>query len=245
MKKVILLAFFLSAFLVFNAQEKRRLKPHKRISISISEPSDICLAEDKQSYFVVSDKGTLFQLDLDFKVIKKSDLQFYDSEAVFHYKGKLYVVEERTRLVKAVDFFNDELLFTKEVSYTGARNKGFESICFNPAKERFLLVTEKNPIIVFEISQLENENFTAMVTNRVELNLKGDISAITFYKGRLYALSDENQCVYRLNPKTYSTEIIYNIPVSNAEGICFSPTGDMVIVSDDMQQVYVFEFPVE
>ena len=240
---------FLIAFLVLLqlsfSQEVRKIKPYKKITISVPEPSDICLAEDKQSYFTVSDDGFLFQLDLNFKVIKKSKLLFNDSEGVFQYKGRVYVVEERTRMIKAVDMTEDVLLMTKDVPYAGGRNKGFESICYNPAKDKFIIITEKDPITIFEIAQLESESVAAMVTNRVVLNIDGDISAVTFFKGRLYALSDENHCVYRLNPTTYKVEITWKIPVLNAEGICFSPSGDLVIVSDDMQQVNLFEFHVE
>jgi hypothetical protein len=48
-----------------------------------------------------------------------------------------------------------------------------------------------------------------------------------------------------LNPITYQVEITWKIPVLNAEGICFSPNGDLIIMSDDMQQVNIFDFPIE
>jgi uncharacterized protein YjiK len=243
---------FTLSFLVFllsvgwlNAQSTISIRPKKKVNIAVPEPSDICLAEDKKSYFVVSDDGLLFQLDLDFKVIKKSKLQFNDAEGVMNYKGKVYVVEERIRMVACVDMNDDELVSKKEIPYSGGRNKGFESICFNPAREKFILFTEKDPITLFEVTQLDTEVIAAQVTNRKEINLNGDISGVTFNKGRLYALSDENHCIYRMNPNTYQVEVTWKISVLNAEGICFAPNGDLIIVSDDMQQVNIFDFPIE
>jgi uncharacterized protein YjiK len=245
MKFTLSLFILALCFSCTTAQSVYKIKPKKKVNIAVPEPSDICLAEDKQSYYVVSDDGLLFQLDLDFKVIKKSKLQFNDAEGVIHYKGKVYVVEERIRMVAIVDMNEDEIVAKKEIPYAGGRNKGFESICYNTAREKFILFTEKDPITLFEVTQLDAEGVAAQVTNRKEIDLSGDISSVTFYKGRLYVLSDENHCVYRMNPNTYKVEVTWKIAVLNPEGICFSPSGDLIIVSDDMQEVNIFDFPTE
>jgi uncharacterized protein YjiK len=241
MKVNIVLLFFSFQLVTLNAQLVYKIKPKKKINLAISEPSDICLAEDKKSYFVVSDQGFLYQLDLDFKVIKKSKILFNDAEGVMHYKGQIYLVEERIRMVACVDMSKDELLSKKEILYGGGKNKGFESICYNPARERFILFTEKNPITLYEVIQLDGVD--VQVTNRKEINLNGDISGVTFYKGKLYAISDENHCIYRMNPNTYQVEVIWEFSLLNAEGICFAPNGDLIIVSDDLQLIHVFDFP--
>jgi uncharacterized protein YjiK len=241
MKVTLVLLFFSFQLVTLNAQLVYKIKPKKKINLAISEPSDICLAEDKKSYFVVSDQGFLYQLDLDFKVIKKSKILFNDAEGVMHYKGRIYVVEERIRMVACVDVSKDELLSKKEIPYGGGKNKGFESICYNPARERFILFTEKNPITLYEVIQLDGVD--VQVTNRKEINLNGDISGVTFYKGKLYAISDENHCIYRMNPNTYQVEVIWEFSLLNAEGICFAPNGDLIIVSDDLQLIHVFDFP--
>lgn len=241
MKVTLVLLFFSFQLVTLNAQLVYKIKPKKKINLAISEPSDICLAEDKKSYFVVSDQGFLYQLDLDFKVIKKSKILFNDAEGVMHYKGQIYLVEERIRMVACVDMSKDELLSKKEILYGGGKNKGFESICYNPARERFILFTEKNPITLYEVIQLDGVD--VQVTNRKEINLNGDISGVTFYKGKLYAISDENHCIYRMNPNTYQVEVIWEFSLLNAEGICFAPNGDLIIVSDDLQLIHVFDFP--
>lgn len=241
MKVTFALLFFSFQLVTLNAQLVYKIKPKKKINLAISEPSDICLAEDKKSYFVVSDQGFLYQLDLDFKVIKKSKILFNDAEGVMHYKGQIYLVEERIRMVACVDMSKDELLSKKEILYGGGKNKGFESICYNPARERFILFTEKNPITLYEVIQLDGVD--VQVTNRKEINLNGDVSGVTFYKGKLYAISDENHCIYRMNPNTYQVEVIWEFSLLNAEGICFAPNGDLIIVSDDLQLIHVFDFP--
>lgn len=241
MKVTFALLFFSFQLVTLNAQLVYKIKPKKKINLAISEPSDICLAEDKKSYFVVSDQGFLYQLDLDFKVIKKSKILFNDAEGVMHYKGQIYLVEERIRMVACVDMSKDELLSKKEILYGGGKNKGFESICYNPARERFILFTEKNPITLYEVIQLDGVD--VQVTNRKEINLNGDISGVTFYKGKLYAISDKNHCIYRMNPNTYQVEVIWEFSLLNAEGICFAPNGDLIIVSDDLQLIHVFDFP--
>jgi len=236
-KKISLLAIILLCVTTY-AQKVKKLTPTSWKSIAVSEPSDICLHPNGDSFFIVSDDGFLFETDLKGNILRKADYKGLDTEAVYADDNYVYAVEEFTRKIRLLDIKTLQVVRTLHYPYSGGRNKGYEAFTFNKAKNVFVLLTEKDPIYLFEL----NRDF--QIINEVNLNkIARDISAATYYRDHLWLLSDEDMTVLKLNPISYTIVDKWQIPVLNPEGIAFDGKGNMMIISDDMQRMYFFESP--
>jgi uncharacterized protein YjiK len=203
----------------------------KRV-LKIDEPSDVCLSESGTSLYIVSDNGTLYQTRLDGTIMRQSPVQGNDYEAVAARNGKIYVVEEGTRRVYAYDTATFEQVSSSMVTYMGARNKGFESLFWHPLKNNWVLITEKDPCLVFEL----NEQFVPL--NEIPQKSFPDVSSATVFKGSIFLLSDEGQSVTRVQAGNYAPERRWLLPILNPEGLFFSPEGTLYVLSDDRRTLY-------
>jgi len=235
MKKNILFVLLALVAWSFKASEKIQvIKPSTFYNIKVQEPSDICLAADGKSFFMVSDNGLLYQTDLTGNILKKADFTGIDFEAVYADAQFVYVMDETPRTVRIYDQATLEIKRNIPLHYAGGRNKGFESLTFNPEKKVFITLTEKDPIWVREYSQ------DFVLQNEFVFKGASDISAATFYNQSLFLLSDEDRMVLRLDPNTYEILEKKIVPIINPEGIAFDLEGKMFITSDDMERLYVF-----
>ncbi len=222
--------------LPLNAQKAAKIKPVKSFNINVPEPSDVCLSPDEQSLFMVSDKGYLYETDLEGKIIRKADFSGIDCEGVYVYENQIYVVEEAIRNIKIFDRKNLNQLKSITVPYHGARNKGYESIAYNKEKDCFIIITEQNPSYIFELDSCLKKS------NKIDISyLARDISSATYYKNFLWLLSDEDHLIIKVDPKTYKPIKSWEIPVINPEGIAFNNKGEVLIVSDGMQKLFYFD----
>lgn len=229
---------FLTLFLfLFIGRDKPILLKHQaKIHLSIPEPSDICLNANNNGYWIVSDNGKLFETDLKGEIIKKAKLRGFDFEAVYASGDKVYVMEEMTRTIIILNAENLEVVERHQIPYSGGRNKGFESLTWNPVRERYVIVTERDPVFLYEL----NKDF--QVTNQLEIENVSDISAATFAMNHLWLLSDEDHAILKLDPQSLKRIATYSIPVLNPEGICFYKD-KMMILSDDLNAIFQFLLP--
>jgi uncharacterized protein YjiK len=124
------------------------------------------------------------------------------------------------------------------VPFGGGRNRGYEAITFNNAKNVFVLVVEKDPITLFEL----DADFK--IINEINLSkIARDIAAATFYDNHLWLLSDEDRSIFKLNPTTYEVIGQWLLPVINPEGLAFDKEGNLLVTCDDMQRLYYFNNP--
>lgn len=213
------------------------LKFNSWTSLKVHEPSDIALALDGKSYYVVSDDdAAVYQLDLDGKVLRKSKTLGIDLEAVCVRPDFLYVVDETPRKVYQLDYNTLEVTRTFYVPYSGGRNKSFESLTYNETKKCFVMITERDPVIIFEL----DHDFRQI--NEVYWKNARDISAATYHNGFIWLLSDEDMTVFKCDPKTYGIVSQWRINLHNPEGIVFNGK-EMLIVADDLERLYRFNHP--
>jgi uncharacterized protein YjiK len=216
------------------AQKPLRLKPVNQFHLSIPEPSDLCLTPDGAHFYIVSDNGLLFETDLNGTVTRQSTFSAYDLEGCYADADNVYIVDERTRKVHLLDHKNLQKHHTYEVPYMASRNRGYESLCFNPAKSSFLLISEKDPSTIFECDA------SWRVQNETDFKGLSDISAATYYDGKLYLLSDEAHQLWEVDATTYSPTRKFELGIINPEGVAFDKSGNLYVISDDRAILYHF-----
>lgn len=212
----------------------KRLKPVKKINLRFNEPSEIIASATGTSFFILADKAFLYEIDSAGKQIRKAPVKAFDLEGGCRANGKLYLSDESMRQVLILDEQTLQLEKTVQLHYQGPRNLAFESIAYLPFFQSFLMATEKAPCIFY----LYNEQF--QLQNQFPIEEISEVSAITYYKDYIYVLSDEQETVFKINPGDFSVLNRWKIPVINPEGICFDAEGKMLIVSDDMGKMFVF-----
>jgi uncharacterized protein YjiK len=265
MKQIFLIVSFFAGGWLHVAQAQPKLKWISKSLLSIPEPSDICRNPTRNTFFIVSDRGFLFETDSLFNPIRRAASMGFDFEAVYADKHFVYAVEERTRKIQQFDIRTLEKVRNVEVRYQGGRNSGYEGIVWNPLTQRFLLITEKSPILIFELDstlKVQNEvNLKDNITGikaAVDLrapskfsvasalkdlwrySVPSDVSSVTFFAGKLFLLSDEDSEILQIHPSTYALEKRWPLGILNPEGFYFLPDGSVHVMSDNMQTVYHF-----
>ncbi len=233
--KKLLFVFLLLGFLNQSAKSPF-IKPYKSVRLPLAEPSEIVnLGTDR--FLVLANKGFIYEIDADGKIVRKAETTGFDLEGACSVKDKLFITDESLRQVMIFQSHDMSFVETRQLQYNGPRNLGFEAITYNPDAGVFLLATEKNPQLIIEYSN--------HFIQGKQVSIKGinEVSAMDFYKGHLYILSDEQNAVFKVNPKDYTILYSWKLPIVNPEGICFSGNGDMVIVSDDMGKMFFFKNP--
>ena len=236
-KNTILLIIILFSVLACS-QKIQKLKPINWVSVDIPEPSDICYNPKTDSFFVVSDNGILFETDKNGKIIRKIIQKDTDFEAVYANEKNVFCVDESGRNIYVYDLLTLTNTQTINKPFAGARNKGYESLTFNTDKNIYLLITERDPAVLFEL----DKDFRTL--KQVDgSKVAKDISAATYHDGFVWLLSDQDMQIIKINPETYEVVSRWNIPVLSPEGITFDKDNNIMITSDDLQRIYYFNNP--
>ncbi|MFT4061267.1 MAG: SdiA-regulated domain-containing protein [Edaphocola sp.] len=231
-KTLALFAALSVGFPVFSNGQTLKTKAH--FATKVPEPSDIAVDSATGNTYLVSDNGLLYKCDARGKILQKAAFEGMDFEGVAVTKDYVYVADESLRKIHRFQKATLSLDKTWSVPYFGARNRGYESLAWNPAKQCFIVITEKSPIIIREL----DSNFDPI--GEVVFSSASDISAARWHNGFLYLLSDEDHSVLQCDPKTYEVLKTWKLDVLNPEGIDFSPEGDLIILSDDLHTLYYY-----
>jgi len=233
MKNVLILFIML----VQTSLSAQTLKYTSQINLKIKEPSDVCLSADKMHLYFVSDDGELLETDLNGNVLRSVKANLTDAEGVYADSSYIYVTDEFSRAICLFTVKDLSYIRSYTTAYSGGRNKAFEAITFDPVRNLFYVFTERDPAIVFLFSA------TFQPMGQRELVMKGDVSAACFQNGKLWLLNDEGMEVSIVNPETFVTERTWKLAVLNPEGLAFLPDGQLIIVSDDREKMYLFPNP--
>jgi uncharacterized protein YjiK len=233
-KPIFLFVAFAMLLVAFKAEKPIKLKPEKVRNTKVKEPSGLAFDAERNSLWIVSDNGILYECSLEGEIIRQAEHIGWDYEAVAIIEGDLYVSDETPRNFIRFDRNTLEVKNIYNVPHSGGRNKGFESITYNPEKKVIVIVSERDPIVIYEL----NENFN--MVNQFHFKGARDVSEATYHNGYIYLLGDEDRTIFVCNPKDYSVIKKYIIPVLNPEGLTFDNQGNMIVASDDMQKLYYF-----
>ncbi len=233
--------FLFIPFLLLSSFKKGKIVPHCKFKFErfinlkgVPEPSDIVYDKDSKHYFIVSDHGALFEIDLEGNVIRKADEEGMDFEGVEVTDSFVYVSDETPR--KIYKYLKSDLSFQKmyAVTWGGGINKAFESITYNQTKKCFVLVSEAPAVIIdYDDHFKELERYPFKVTR--------DVSGARWYNGYMYLLGDKDATIFKCDATTYAVKEYYKINVLNPEGIAFDAAGNATITSDDLQRMYFFK----
>jgi len=199
----------------------------------IPEPSDVVYDKDSGHYFIVSDHGILFECDTNGTILRKAAKEGMDFEGVEVKDGYVYVSDEKPRRVYKYSKDKLELEKVYTVSFSGAMNKAFESITYNYSKNCFVMVSQQ-PAVIYEY----DDNF--QVLNKYPFPGARDISAARWYNGSFYLLSNKDNTLYLCDASTYEVKKTYKLNIINPEGLAFDAGGRVIVTSDDMQSIYLF-----
>jgi uncharacterized protein YjiK len=224
------------------AQGPERISPVAHADVELQEPSDMVLVpgSDPARFYMVSDNGHVAEVRSDGTRKRIAEDIAFDLEGVILHEGELLVVDERTRRIIWLDTIDLHVTRRLTIPYEGGRNKGYEALVWHPVKERFLLITERDPVRIYELDR------DFRVVNEVDLDLGvRDISSATWHNGQLWLLSDMDMLVQQCDPKDYSLIASWTVPVINPEGFAFDGRGNLFVLSDDRQRLYTFPFPTD
>jgi uncharacterized protein YjiK len=213
------------------------LKPYFHHDINIAEPSDICLSPtDPSHFYIVSNRGCIAETDSSGKILRQTKYDGSDYEGICIKDNMIYALDESLRRVDILNESDFKLKKSVYINYSGARNKGFEGIVYMPDQKKFIAVIEK-PAMIFEL----NEQLQVLSATRYKQFY--ELSSVTYHDHFLWLLGDEQHLVMKVNPEDYSIVNSWNLPVINPEGICFDKDNNLLIVSDDMSELFKFKMP--
>jgi uncharacterized protein YjiK len=218
----------------FAMKHLRKLSRHE---LDVEEPSDLAIVDGR--LFTVSDRHSkIYEIDRSGAVRSERDIAARDLEALAFdaARGEFLVADEAQSRIWHIDAAGErrdsvDLEIDVDVA---AGNNGIEGLAFD-ARGHLFVAKEKRPARIFELDG-------SIEVDREKVDGVGDLSALAFRTndGRLYALSDEDQALYRLDSHL-EVELAWHLPVDKPEGLAFD--GDRIfIVSDSEQRLYELAF---
>lgn len=208
----------------------RKLDDHK---LHVDEPSDLAFA-DGRLYTVSDAHSKIYEIDDDGDVKDELDIDGRDLEAVVVDRhGEFLIADESRAKIWHIDgdgSRHDPI----EIPSAEDGNSGIEGLAFGKDDHLFV-AKEKQPARIIELDASGAE----LVNEKVDFS--DDISALAYNPEdkHLYALSDEDHTLYRLDT-AWEVATAWRLPIKHPEGLAFD--GSVVyIASDSEERLYVFE----
>lgn len=203
-----------------------------RHRLHVDEPSDLALAGGR--LYTVSDRhAKIYEIDRDGDVVHKIDITGSDLEAIaIDAHGDFFVGDESTSELQHLDR-EGALVATYALDVDDGRS-GIEGLAFDDRGHLFV-AQEKSPARILELDPDGDE------VARTKIRFAEDLSALAFNAedGHLYALSDQEHAVFRLDD---DLEVMtgWRLPIDKPEGIAFDGA-ILYVASDAEERLYVFE----
>ena len=199
-------------------------------SLSIAEPSGLSYSVDKQSFYTVSDRGTLYNISIDGKTIKQLHYTSEDFEGVTvnPNNGKIYVVKERVGELVELDSDGWKSNTYKIIGDSG--NSGLEGVTYDAKRDLFYMLKEKDPNMLITYSIADG------ITKNINLDFALDYSGIFYNQStdKLWIVSDESNTLTRCDLEGNAEK---SYALDNLQGI------EGIVVNDDETIAYVVSDP--
>ncbi len=213
----------------------KHLKLHDDHRLHVDEPSDLAFADGR--LYTVSDRhSNIYEIDDDGDVKDTIGVRGTDLEALaIDDEGRFHIADESSGKIWRLDESGDR---DEEIELDDVDdgNSGIEGLAFDDDGHLFV-AKEKDPARIYEIDE------DGEVVDVKRIDFADDLSALAFNPddGHLYALSDEEHSLYRLDTDL-RRKTTWRLPIEHPEGIAFDDDGSTVyIASDSEERLYVFE----
>jgi uncharacterized protein YjiK len=213
------------------------MAPHLRVgpvvSVDLERPSDLAL-RDGLLYAVSG--AEVAQLTLDGKTPLRLDVPGNDLQALAYdpVREQLVYGDESTAVVRYIDI-NGNVTDSLRVDDAADAQAGIVALAADDLGHLFV-GKQRSPALVVELD-------AGQVARRVKLDWIGDVSALAFHAGRMYALSDRDRSLYRID-SNYQPELGWHVDVPDAEGLAFDGS-HIYVASADTQQLFEFDLDEE
>lgn len=224
----------IEAFIDNSKADGHSIKLHKQddFKLDIDEPSDLAIFDGH--LFTVSDRhSTVYRISRDGDTKDELNVQGTDIEALaFDDEGHLFLADESDGKIWRVDSDGDRK--GDPIELIDDHNSGIEGLAFDD-DGRLWAAKEKDPARIYsyqlDTGELDHE----------KVEFASDLSALTFdpSDGHLYALSDEDRTLFRLDRKL-GVDKAWKLPIEHPEGIVIEDD-TLYVVSDSEERLYVFD----
>jgi len=197
----------------------------------IPEASGICYCKKSKTLFVVSDRGLVFQITTDGKILKNQKVGKYDFEGIACGVDNLFLAVEGSESVLVLD--KKSFKIQKEVKinrkYRGKmvikkdKEHGIEGITLIDDKiylsnQSYKKYPNKDASIVFKISGVKKKK--AKIEEIIKHDFV-DIAGLDYYNGFLYMISDKKNLLIKYDLKLKKAVKKMKLPNFAGEGITF------------------------
>lgn len=213
---------------------RARLEVVDRYRLDIDEPSDLVLVDD--SLYVISDvHSRIYEISRKGRIKGSTDVEGSDMEALSfdNERNKFIVGDESTGKIWRIDD-DGSRGHPIELDATDDGNSGIEGLAFDDDGHLFV-AKEKDPARIFELDA------DGDILHDTKIDFADDLSALAWNPedGHLYALSDEEHSLYKLD-KDLEIDTAWRLPIDHPEGLAFD--GERIfIVSDSEERLYELE----
>lgn len=207
--------------------------------IAVKEPSDLCLAPDRQSLWTVSDEdGQVYQMNLKGEIIRHFKSGLPDLEGITTVgDSQLAILSERNRELEIVDY-DGNVVTRSKVDMLGERNSGPESVAFDENSSVFYTLKEQSPGLLLTLDQNLHE------ISRTSLNFAQDYSAMSYdsTRGHLWVMSDQSKSMFVLD-SDMKIQTAFSADIPQPEGLSVDYLArKLYVVCDKTSMLYIFSF---
>jgi uncharacterized protein YjiK len=208
--------------------------PHLRVGrvvdVDVDRPSDLALREGL--LYVVSG-AEVAQLTRDGKAVLRLDVPGNDLQALAYdpVREQLVYGDESTAVVRYIDIDGNVTESLRVDDAADAPQAGVTALAVDDLGHLFV-GKNNSPALVLELD-------AGKPVWRVKLDWITDLSALAFHDGRMYALSDRDDSLYRID-SNYEPELAWRLAVPDAEGLTFDGS-HIYVASGDTRQLFEFD----
>lgn len=227
-----------------------------KLIAKIPEASGIVYSHKSDTLFVVNDEGKIYELTTKGKILKKSNLGKYDFEGItIDEKNSLLILaiegEEKILVISQNDFkIKHKIKIKRKFNKINVLKKdsknGIEGIVLikdklyisNQSKNRYPKA-DSSVIVILDYNLSKKK----LKIKDILDHKQSDISGLTFYKNRLFMISDSNNLVIFYDIKKDKIIKKYKLNKKySQEGLTFDNKGNLYIADDKGRVLKITKF---